>query len=237
MPPAGVDVTCPVTNFTVPAPSGVERRRNLQHFQPQAIYRAEPHLHLQQQLYVPRKGHAGSVLKITDGVVVFAPGSARLTTEVQERLDKVAKVLIDRPALRVTVAGTANLDTEHDAFQRERLNALLLAQKGQGATAFTEAEYPALLKALYTRTDMPKPRNVIGMTKVLSATEMSNLLLANLTVTPDTMRQLAAQRGVAVRDYLVSKALPIERLFLGASKASIADDRASPRAELSLAMP
>ena len=170
-------------------------------------------------------------------VVVFAPGSARLTTEAKERLDKVAKVLIDRPALHMTVAGTANLDVERDAFQRERLSALLLAQKGPGATAVTEAEYPVLLKALYKRTDMPKPRNAIGMTKDVSATEMSDLLLANLVVTPDTMRQLAAQRGVAVRDYLVSKALPIERLFLGASKAATADDRASPRAELSLAMP
>jgi len=170
-------------------------------------------------------------------VVAFAPGSALLSGEAQLSLNKIAKALIDRPALRMTVAGTANLEAERDAYQRERLNFLLLTQKGPGATAVTANEYPVLLKALYKRTDMPKPRNAFGIGKDLTDTEMANLLLANLVVTPDTMRQLATQRAVAVRDYLVSKMLPIERLFLGSPKASTADDKASPRAELNLAMP
>ena len=86
-------------------------------------------------------------LSVRDGdhsIVVFTPGSALLTVEAQQRLEKVAQVLIDRPALRMTVSGTANLELERDAFQHERLNALLLAQKGQGATVVADAEYPVL---------------------------------------------------------------------------------------------
>jgi hypothetical protein len=38
-----------------------------------------------------------------------------------------------------------------------------------------------------------------------------------------------------VKDYLSSKQLPVERLFLGAAKPVVADPKWSPRAELSLA--
>jgi Domain of Unknown Function (DUF748) len=184
----------------------------------------------------------GSDGRGADGsVVAFPPGSARLTPEARHSLDNVATALTDRPALHLTVAGAANLEAERDAFQRERLNTLLLAQKGRGAdpgaTTITDAEYPVLLKELYQRTDMPKPRNLVGLTKDIPAPEMVNLLLANLPATPEAMRQLAAQRGFAVRDYLVTKALPIERLVLGAAKAETAQDKGGPRAELSLGVP
>ena len=61
------------------------------------------------------------------------------------------------------------------------------------------------------------------------------MLLANVAVTDDVVRELAVQRGVAVRDYLVSKQLPPERLFLGAAKAVPPEAKWSPRAELNLA--
>jgi hypothetical protein len=61
------------------------------------------------------------------------------------------------------------------------------------------------------------------------------LLLANLSVTEPAMRALAEQRGVAVRDYLASLKLPMERLFLGAAKAASDDPKWQPRAELNLA--
>ena len=67
---------------------------------------------------------------------------------------------------------------------------------------------------------------------------MQALILANIVVTDDVMRELALQRGVAVKDYLVGKQLPVERLFLGAVKAGETepkpDAKWTPRAELSL---
>ena len=64
---------------------------------------------------------------------------------------------------------------------------------------------------------------------------MEALLLASIIVADDAMQQLAVRRGVAVRDYLASREIPVERLFLGAPK--VASDEASwtPRADLKLA--
>ena len=84
--------------------------------------------------------------------------------------------------------------------------------------------------------DMPKPRNFIGMAKDLPTAEMEALLLAGIPVSDDAMRELALQRAVAVRDYLASRDLPAERLFLGAARVSSHPAGWSPRAELNLAM-
>lgn len=187
-------------------------------------------------------------------MVSFAPGSAVLSEEARPGLDKVAKALIERPALNMTVVGTASLEVERDAYKREQFKALVQAEKRRaavingsstGATvqregagsvtvAVTAEEYPALLKAVYRRADFPKPRNLLGMTKDIPVTEMEALLLAHLAVTDDAMRELALQRGVTVRDYLASQKLPLERLFLGAAKEVPPDAKWSPRAELNL---
>ena len=187
-------------------------------------------------------------------VVSFAPGSAELASEARAGLDKVAKALIERPALKMTVVGTANLEVESDAFKREQLKALVQAEKrhasvvngssssatgksdgaGGDSVTVTPAEYPALLKAVYRRADFPKPRNLVGLTKDIPVNEMEALLLANLSATDDAMRELAVQRGVTVRDYLAAQKLPLERLFLGAAKAVPTEAKWSPRAELKL---
>ena len=69
---------------------------------------------------------------------------------------------------------------------------------------------------------------------------MEKLLLADVKVTDDAMQALALQRGVAVKEYLASKQLPLDRLFLGASNSAKADPKADakwvPRADLTIAM-
>lgn len=217
--------------------------------------------------------------------VPFAPGSAALSADARSRLDKVAKALKDRPALKVTVIGTADLAAEREGWLRERLNALVAAERrgsGQaiqlgaaGAAAATAAsaasaplaaasatkasdsemsaeEYPVLLRRVYRRADLPgKPRNVVGLTKDIPIAEMEALLMAHIDVNEDAMRQLAVQRGVAVKDYLASQELAAERLFLGAARTGKAATEApatpaggageagkqtawAPRAELNL---
>jgi len=180
--------------------------------------------------------------------VPFAPGSAALSADSRSRLDKVAKALKDRPALKVTVIGTADLALEREGWLRERLNALVAAEKrssGQGtqgaaassattaasaplavsrpptsaASEMSAEEYPVLLRRVYRRADLPgKPRNAVGLTKDIPVAEMESLLMAHIEVNEDAIRQLAVQRGVAVKDYLASQQLPAERLFLGAAR-------------------
>lgn len=182
--------------------------------------------------------------------VPFAPGSATLSADARSGLDKIAKALTDRPALKVTVVGTANLESEREGWQREHLKALVAAEKrsqvGSGATGsqgngaapsislpasaakvnavadLTEVnaeEYAELLKQVYRRADLPgKPRNALGFAKNVPVADMEALLLSHISVSEDAMRQLAVQRGTAVKDYLASKKLPAERLFLGAAR-------------------
>lgn len=62
-------------------------------------------------------------------------------------------------------------------------------------------------------------------------------LLASITVNDDARRELAVQRGVAVKDYLAASGLSADRLFLGAVRAVPRDAKWTPRAELNLATP
>jgi hypothetical protein len=100
----------------------------------------------------------------------------------------------------------------------------------------TDAEYPELLAAAYKRSDIStKPRNVIGLAKDVPTKEMEDLLMASIPVDEESMRQLAVQRGAAVRDYLLAQKLPSERLFLGAVRTQGGGADWKPGAELNLA--
>lgn len=177
--------------------------------------------------------------------VVFAPGSSVLSPSATQSLDGIAKALSVRPALNVTVVGTASLEMEGDAFKRERLKTLMQGEKrrlaivtGQDGVAgctLTDAEYAVLLKDVYRRADIAKPRNFVGLAKDIPDAQMEALLLASIPANDDAMRTLALQRGVVVKDYLVSRKLPPERLFVGAAKTVMADADWKPRAELGVA--
>jgi hypothetical protein len=177
--------------------------------------------------------------------VEFAPGSATLDATAQESLDKVAKALVDRPALSLTVTGESRLDSERDAWKKERLRQFVRAEKRRQAIAggadasaaitVSDEEYPALLKEVYRRADIVKPKNVVGLTKDLPPAEMEQMLLANMVVADDAMQQLAVRRGVVVRDYLATKDVAIGRLFLGAPKVASEESSWTPRADLKLA--
>ncbi|MBK1682808.1 DUF748 domain-containing protein [Rhodoferax fermentans] len=178
--------------------------------------------------------------------VSFDAGSALLNEAAKTSLDKVAKVLQERPALKMTVVGTASLEAEREAYKRQQLQALVLGEKRRAlpatqvqatATPITVSveEYPQLLKRVYRRGDFPKPRNLIGLTKDIPVEEMEALLLTHLDASESAMQALALKRGVVVRDYLASQKLPPERLFLGAAKAVSPEAKWQPRAELNLA--
>ncbi len=180
------------------------------------------------------------------GMVSFAVGSAKLSPDAQAGLDKVAKALAERPALVLTVVGTSSLDAERDAYQREQLLEQVRAEKRRqlakgsekpGGASVSPAEYPALLKAVYQQADLPKPRNLVGLVKDQPVAEMEKLLLSGIAVSGEALHALAVRRGVAVKDYLISRDLPPARLFLGAVKAVPPQAKWTPRAELNLAMP
>ena len=179
--------------------------------------------------------------------VVFPAGVATLTSDAKQGLDKVAKALTERTALKMTVVGTASLEAERDALKKDRLTGLLLTEKrrravvaGQDAAtvnAVDPTETADLLKEVYKRADITKPRNIVGMAKDLPTADMQALLLANISVNEDSMRELAMARGVVVRDYLATRDVPADRLFLGAAKTVAPSADWQPRADLTLNAP
>ncbi|RQO55283.1 hypothetical protein DBR47_20610 [Paucibacter sp. KBW04] len=187
--------------------------------------------------------------------IAFAPGSA--TPSSPQVLDKVAKALLDKPSLNLTIIGSADLEQERDAIQQAQLERAMLAQRrlelqrrqtasgdAQAAAAdlsLSEADRARLLKSVYEATKLPnKPRNVLGFAKDLPASEMRSLLLVSFPIDEDRVRALALARGVAVRDALIAKGLPNSRIFLASpklhhSEASGKGEGWTPTVELKLA--
>jgi hypothetical protein len=104
--------------------------------------------------------------------------------------------------------------------------------------ALTPPQRESIVKRIYADTRLPdKPRNVIGLAKDIPVAEMEALLRKATPVTTETARELALQRGLAVRDALIAKGLPSERLFVAAPKlraAGESDAAWTPRVQLAL---
>jgi hypothetical protein len=149
------------------------------------------------------------------------------------------------------VTGAADPVSEREAFQRAALDARLRAEARRdglrsGAPASAASAPPPLgaeernrlLEKVYQNTELPdKPRNALGFAKSVPAPEMEALLMKRVLVTSEAARELALQRGIEVRDALIAKGLPNERLFLAAPKLRATGEGETgwtPRVQLSL---
>jgi uncharacterized protein involved in outer membrane biogenesis len=181
-------------------------------------------------------------------LVGFNAGTVVVTEEGRGTLTKVAKALNEKAGLKMTVTGAADPASERDAYLQALLEQRLLAErKRELVRAGAASDAPVVmsaedrvrvLKEIYKQTDIPnKPRNAIGIARDIAGPEMEALLKSRMVVSAEAMRELALQRGVAVRDALIAQGLPSERLFLAAPKlrASGEDDASwSPRVQLAL---
>ena len=104
----------------------------------------------------------------------------------------------------------------------------------------TAEQRARLVGQIYEDTRLPdKPRNVIGMVKDIPAEQMEAMLLAAIPVDDAAARQLAQLRARTVREALMAKGLPGERLFIGESRLrGGAEDNAAwvPQAQLTLSV-
>ena len=185
--------------------------------------------------------------------IEFRPGTAIVTDASAASLARVAAALADRPALQMTITGSADPQAERADLQRETVEAQLRTmarddalRTGAPAAVPTDAAAPlppatrsALLRKLYQQTRLPdKPRNLLGMAKDIADADMEALLAKNVAVNDEAMRQQALARAIAVRDALVAKGISSDRLFLAAPSLHAAGtDAWTPRATLALALP
>ena len=149
--------------------------------------------------------------------VDFADGRAALDDAAKKKLDTLAKALNGRPALKLDVTGRFSAESDSEGLRRVLLERRVKAQKladlsrksespaGVDAVVVDEKEYPAYLARAYKKEKFQKPRNVLGIAKDLPAPEMERLMLENLKVTPDDLRQLALARANVVKDDLTGR--------------------------------
>jgi hypothetical protein len=185
------------------------------------------------------------------GYVEFAPGAATLGVAQLQRLDTLAKALNDRPGLKLDIIGRVEPTADADGVRRAKFESKVRAAKVRqltraggesvdpGKVTISDQERPALIATVYSDEKIPdKPRNVIGIAKSIPAPEMEQLILKNLTATPDDLRALANARAAAVRDHLEHTGkVPRERLFLVEPRLTaegIKDKGAATRVDFSL---
>lgn len=159
--------------------------------------------------------------------VDFAPGASTLDAEATKRLDALATALGKRPALKLEVEGKTDVAKDAEGLRRllyerkvKARKAEALAKAGTPAPSVdevvvTKEEWPAYLEKAYRKERFPKPRTALGLVKDLPPDEMEKLMLVNLAVTPDDLRQLALARASAVKERLLGPGqVAPERVFL-----------------------
>lgn len=148
--------------------------------------------------------------------IAFAPGSATLTDTSREKLDTLAKLLVDKPEVKLDLSGRAdaNVDTSglrlayvDDLVKKEKAKAL--AGSGQridlSAMTVDADEYHRYLTQVYKDADFKKPRNFVGLTKTLPDDDMKRSLAFHAPIDDTSLHALAEQRAQAVRQYLSEK--------------------------------
>ena len=173
--------------------------------------------------------------------VDFAAGSSVLSTTAIQALNQQIQALAARPDLSIAITGEANLEAEKNGFRQLQLNEMVQREKDRRAvrddslnnTPMTQDEYGALLRTLYRRSDMPKPRTWIGSAeKEMPLNEIKDALLNSIVVTENAMRDLALHRSAVVKAYLTDHKIAADRIFLQAPKTQNHEDGWKPRVQL-----
>jgi len=161
----------------------------------------------------------------------FAAGRANIDDTGESKLKSMAKMLTDRPALKLEITGRTDPEADREGLKQASIDRKVRALKlkdmvsrGQSgdieSLTITPQEYPALLKRVYSAEKFPKPRNMIGLQKDIPVDEMEKLMITNTTVSDDDLTALANRRAQAVKDWLLQTGkIPEDRLFLLASKS------------------
>jgi len=159
--------------------------------------------------------------------VEFDPGSLDLSDQSIKKLDTLVKALSDRPGLRLEIEGHADVDKDREGLKQYLFMKKIKAQKlkelvkkGQPAVpvdqiTIPKEEYAKYLKMAYKEEEFPKPRTMLLFVKDLPVPEMEKLMLTHIVVGDNDLRQLASQRALKIKDYILkSGKVTADRVFL-----------------------
>ncbi|MHB8137387.1 MAG: DUF748 domain-containing protein [Smithellaceae bacterium] len=159
--------------------------------------------------------------------VEFDYGSAELTDEGQKKISALAKVLYDRPSLKLDIEGYVDPAKDKEGLKKAELDRLIKTQKlkemidkGQTPVPLTDvsipqSEYEKYLTLAYKAAKFSKPRTALVILKKLPPPEMEKLFYDNISVTDGDLTQLADRRAQVVRDQLLQDGkIETARIFL-----------------------
>ena len=179
--------------------------------------------------------------------VEFAPGSAALTEDSQQRIDTLIKALTDRPGLKMDLSGRADPKTDMEGLRQAWIESKIRAAKAAAVAprgkltgrrrrvARRALQVPGRGLRRYRHQD--KPRNLIGIAKSIPDAQMEEMLRSVAPVGDEQLRQLADARAQAVYEKLLAHEGLAERVFIVAPQLDadgIKDDGVPSRVEFSL---
>jgi len=168
----------------------------------------------------------------------FDAGQAEIVQKNADKLDKLAKILFERPGLKLDIQGSVEPEADREALRVQSLENRLKAQKleqmvaaGESAVPLEEIvlsdeERPVLLETVFTASALPAPVDDSGKPVELTPQVMESLLILNTEVTPDQYRELANQRAFNAKNYLLETGqVERDRIFIVEPKKGAAEDR------------
>ncbi|MTJ79474.1 MAG: DUF748 domain-containing protein [Telmatospirillum sp.] len=181
------------------------------------------------------------------GYLEFSPGSDDLTEASRKKLDAIAAMLADRPAITLSLAGRADPDPDLPGLRDVYVDRLVRQRKvrDQGGdpratdlstVAVGADEYSDYLTEAYGDADFERPRTMIGLLKTLPDAEMKKALADHAPVTDQSLDGLARRRADAARRYLDGRIDPGRILMAPPvlSADGIADKGATTRVDMTL---
>lgn len=168
----------------------------------------------------------------------FDAGQAEIGQENAQKMDKLAKILFERPGLKLDIQGSLEPEADREALRVQSLENRLKAEKleemikaGESAVPLEEIvmsdeERPVLLEAVFTASALPAPVDDSGKPVELTPQIMESLLLENTEVTPDQYRELANQRAFNAKNYLLETGqVERDRMFIVEPQKGAAEGR------------
>jgi len=148
--------------------------------------------------------------------LAFDPGQSRIAPGRMKKLNTLAKILFERPGLKLEIQGQVEPQKDTDGLRQLRFEENLKATKlkalvaaGRNAVPLDQIEIStperdAMIQKAFDAATFPKPRDEKGQLKKLSPPEMEKLLYTAITISADDLRQLAYQRASAAKEYLLA---------------------------------
>ncbi|WP_028313784.1 DUF748 domain-containing protein [Desulfatibacillum aliphaticivorans] len=156
----------------------------------------------------------------------YQPGSAALSPDDLDKLDKLSKALKERPLLKLDIQGLTNPDADREAITQARYTALLASVKkasmgkaGQETPLdqiqIADEERQDIIWKAYKDADFEKEKTALGLVRKIEVPDMEAMLIKSVTPPDEELVQIAWQRAQAAKDVLlIEKQIDPARVFI-----------------------